>query len=402
MPVVNTTSSTACPGAAQASPSKRVPSSSSTYAVASPISEDQLLHGLELRRACVLEQLEQRRLDRAHDRPGALQALEAALVVDRVARADGVGRHVHLDPVGEQVVDRLANAPVSLDPAHDRLIAAAEVEALGAHGREHGLLDPRLIDEADLVRGVAEPLGGLLADERRQRQQARGRHELRGGLRHRGEGGVGAKPLLDVHHDQRCAVTCEQAHLTATALGARSRWTITPAASVSSTRPRSRRPAKQQFSERLSQPLSPATHSASRSTSARCAGPPGAISAGTSPNSSAPAVIRATSSSSSSSPVSTSPVWRAANAVSRPVVPIGACSKGTSFSSRACGAWSEATQSIVPARRPSTSASRSVAVASGGYIFMRVSIPRTSSSLSSRWWGVTSALTLKPRALARA
>ena len=38
----------------------------------------------------------------------------------------------------------------------------------------------------------------------------------------------------------------------------------------------------------------------------------------------------------------------------------------------------------------------------GGYIFIRVSIVRTSSSLSSRWWGVTSALTRRPRCLARA
>ena len=43
---------------------------------------------------------------------------------------------------------------------------------------------------------------------------------------------------------------------------------------MSSTRPCRRRPAKQQFSERLSQPRSPATHSASRSTSVRFAGSP--------------------------------------------------------------------------------------------------------------------------------
>ncbi len=63
---------------------------------------------------------------------------------------------------------------------------------------------------------------------------------------------------------------------------------------------------------------------------------------------------------------------------------MGACSNGTSFSSRACGAWSVATQSIVPARSPSISAWRSLSVVSGGCIFMRVSKPRTSSSVSSR------------------
>src|SRR3977135_3436106 len=101
MPVVKTTSPTAASGAPQQSPSKRVPSSSSTYppwrslTCASPAtrSQDQLLDGFELRRACAAEQLEQRALDRAHDRTGALQALQAALVVDRVARADGCGRN---------------------------------------------------------------------------------------------------------------------------------------------------------------------------------------------------------------------------------------------------------------------------------------------------------------------
>src|SRR3712207_9201062 len=37
----------------------------------------------------------------------------------------------------------------------------------------------------------------------------------------------------------------------------------------------------------------------------------------------------------------------------------GAASNGCSFSSRACGAWSVATQSIAPERSPSTSARRS-------------------------------------------
>ena len=71
-------------------------------------------------------------------------------------------------------------------------------------------------------------------------------------------------------------------------------------------------------------------------------------------------------------------------------MPIGACSNGTSFSSRACGAWSVATQSMVPLRSASTSAARSPSAVSGGCIFMRVSSPRTASSVSSRWCGVTS------------
>ena len=51
-------------------------------------------------------------------------------------------------------------------------------------------------------------------------------------------------------------------------------------------------------------------------------------------------------------------------------MPIGACSNGTSFSSRACGAWSVATQSMMPERSPSMSAWRSPSVRSGGFIFM--------------------------------
>ena len=54
------------------------------------------------------------------------------------------------------------------------------------------------------------------------------------------------------------------------------------------------------------------------------------------------------SSVSSGDPGSTRCVWSAANAVSRPVTPNGASSNGTSFSWRACGAWSVATHVIAP------------------------------------------------------
>jgi hypothetical protein len=74
------------------------------------------------------------------------------------------------------------------------------------------------------------------------------------------------------------------------------------------------------------------------------------------PNGSQPAVIRATTNARSITPGSTSPVCSVAKAVSRPVTPIGASSNGSSFSSRECGAWSVATQSIVPERNPSISA----------------------------------------------
>ncbi len=102
------------------------------------------------------------------------------------------------------------------------------------------------------------------------------------------------------------------------------------------------------------------------------------------PNGSPPQVMRSTRVSSGSTPGSTSSVCRTANAVSRPVTPIAACSKGTSFSSGACGAWSVATQSMVPSRSPSISAWRSSSVRSGGFILKRESRLRTASSVSVR------------------
>ena len=70
----------------------------------------------------------------ADDRARALQPLQAALVVDLMARAHGVRGHVHLDASVEQVVDGLADAHVRLDPTHDRLRAPAQVEPVGARG----------------------------------------------------------------------------------------------------------------------------------------------------------------------------------------------------------------------------------------------------------------------------
>ena len=94
-------------------------------------------------------------------------------------------------------------------------------------------------------------------------------------------------------------------------------------------------------------------------------------------------------------------MWIAAKAVSRPVTPIAALSKGTSFSSLACGAWSVAMQSIVPSRSPSISAWRSASERSGGFILKRIgSRLRTSSSVRQRWCGVASQLIRTPAALA--
>ncbi len=76
-------------------------------------------------------------------------------------------------------------------------------------------------------------------------------------------------------------------------------------------------------------------------------------------------------------------------------MPKGALSKSTAFSSAWCGAWSVAIASIVPSERPATSASRSESSRSGGFIFVRVekSDFATSSSVRTRWCGVTSQVT---------
>ena len=118
------------------------------------------------------------------------------------------------------------------------------------------------------------------------------------------------------------------------------------------------------------------------------------------PKGSPPQVIFSTSSARSMVPGRTSSVWSTAKAVSSPVTPIAACSKGTSFSSEACGAWSVATQSIVPSASPSISAWRSSSVRSGGFILKRASRLRTSSSVSTRWWGEASQVTWTPAAFA--
>ncbi len=65
-------------------------------------------------------------------------------------------------------------------------------------------------------------------------------------------------------------------------------------------------------------------------------------------------------------PVSTMVCCTTLSAVSRPVMPNAAAAHSQSLSSRACGAWSVATMSIVPSARPSRTASTSAAVRSGG------------------------------------
>ena len=100
-------------------------------------------------------------------------------MIELVARANRVGGDMHLDPGVEQVVHRLADANVGLDPADNHLIASSEIKALCADGREHALLDPRLALEAELWRGVTQTARVLLADEQGHLENARRLHEPR-------------------------------------------------------------------------------------------------------------------------------------------------------------------------------------------------------------------------------
>src|SRR6266851_5159348 len=56
--------------------------------------------------------------------------------------------------------------------------------------------------------------------------------------------------------------------------------------------------------------------------------------------------------------------------------------------------------STAPSARPARRASRSSCEASGGFILKQESY-RTSSSMSVKWWGVTSQVTRRPRCLAQ-
>ncbi len=88
--------------------------------------------------------------------------------------------------------------------------------------------------------------------------------------------------------------------------------------------------------------------------------------------------------------------WTTDSAVSRPIMPIAATAQAQSLSASGCGAWSVATASMVPSASASRSASTSVSVRSGG-LTLKTGLPeRTISSVSSRWCGVTSAVTGQP------
>ena len=159
------------------------------------------------------QQLEERRLDAGHDRSRLLRLVQAQRPVLLRARADRVRGDVHLDPGVEQVEHRLVDADVGLDPADQRLLAAAEVEALGLRGREADLLHrrhPAGQVVCDLGHGLPQPLRVLLGDVDRHLHRRRAADQRRARIGDRGKVGDGpAKGLLNVDHDQRRPVAVE-------------------------------------------------------------------------------------------------------------------------------------------------------------------------------------------------
>jgi hypothetical protein len=119
---------------------------------------------------------------------------------------------VHLHAAVEQIVSRLRDAHVRLDPADQRLVAPVEVEAVRGDGRERDLVDR--VDPVQVLGQLghrrAEPLRVLLGDEHGQLEDARALDQ---------GGGAGDDPfevehgrperLLHVHDDQRGAAAVE-------------------------------------------------------------------------------------------------------------------------------------------------------------------------------------------------
>src|SRR5436190_22320340 len=154
-----------------------------------------------------------------------------------------------------------------LDPAQQHLVAPPERagEAVGVERAERKLLHtPHALEVlGHLGHGLAEPLRVLLGDEHGQAEHPRPPDE-RG---HAPRDAVEVEyrrpeALLDVDHRERRAAPVElhrRAPRPAKTVPSasriakpRSRYATVPAATVISTRPFSSRPAKHEFSERLS------------------------------------------------------------------------------------------------------------------------------------------------------
>src|SRR5262249_14977009 len=233
---------------------------------------------------------------------------------------------------------------------------------LGAAGLPHD-------DAADVRRGRLAPVVGnaVVADHRRGEAddlpaEARiGRDLLIAGHPGREHG------LAEPGHPCADALPPEHRAVLEREEGRHAWYATRPAATVISTFPWSFRPSSQELAERDRKRSSLTRQVAPGLSRTRFAGAPTAIRGSSRPKIRAgPADIRSSRVGRSIRPGSTSDVFNAANAVSRPVTPNGASSNGTSFSSRAWGAWSVAIASIVPSTRAAMSAERSSLVLSGG------------------------------------
>src|SRR5215211_519243 len=107
---------------------------------------------------------------------------------------------------------RLRHADVRFDPAHERLLAPGEIEAVGVRGREADLLERSDTVEVlgHLGYGAPEALWVLLGRDDREAEYLRALDEDRGVVRHALEvGHRGPERLLDVDHHQRSPLDVE-------------------------------------------------------------------------------------------------------------------------------------------------------------------------------------------------
>ena len=118
---------------------------------------------------------------------------------------------MHLDAALEQVVRRLRDADVGLDAAHERLVAAVEVEAVGAAAEKQVFSTGSTV--AQLLDGAAEPLRVLLGDHDRDAEDLRALHQAARVLDDVVEVlDGGPEGLLHVDHDERGPLPVERPH----------------------------------------------------------------------------------------------------------------------------------------------------------------------------------------------
>ncbi len=120
-----------------------------------------------------------------------------------VARAGGVGGHVDLDAIGEQVVDGLADADVGLDPADDGLVARRRARTPRRGRRRRRSSRWRLVLEARPRARCGRGLWGTARSRGGQLENPRALEQGGACVGDCGKAPVGAKALLHVDDEQR-------------------------------------------------------------------------------------------------------------------------------------------------------------------------------------------------------